>query len=398
MTASSMASVVFRSGRRIRIAHIQLLPLISGVQTVTLEELKRLDHDRFDPYIICQQPGPLSEAAELEGIQCLFVPELQRSISPRQDWHALWRLRGLFREYAFDIVHTHSSKTGVLGRIAACLTGVPAVVHTVHGYAFPAARNGYEKALFVSMEWIGARCCTAMIVLKESDRIIGRRWLHVPARKLHLLPNGVNTDTYRPVDQAQRREIRHKRLGIGDETTAIGMVGRLWRQKNPACFVDAAANILKMRSDVHFFLLGDGELCEGLDERIRAYGIDSHVHILGWRKDVPNLLASLDIFVLPSRWEGLSLALLEALSSGLAVVASDIPGNRDVIVHEVNGLLFRDGDSEDLTENLLRFLQEPDLKARLALRGQADVLAHYRIEDRVVLTTNLYYWLLSGSR
>src|SRR5664279_1002362 len=102
MTTDSTISEDFRSGRRIRIAHLQLLPLITGVQTVTLEELKRLDRNRFDPYIICQQPGPLSEAAELEGIQCLFVPELQRSISPRQDWHALWRLRTLFREYAFD--------------------------------------------------------------------------------------------------------------------------------------------------------------------------------------------------------------------------------------------------------------------------------------------------------
>lgn len=414
MTASSMSSAVPRSGRRrIRIAHLQLLPLISGVQTVTLEELKRLDRDRFDSYIICQQPGPLSEAAEREGITCLFVPELQRSISPRQDWRAFWRLRALFQEYAFDIVHTHSSKTGVLGRIAARLAGVPVVVHTVHGYGFPLARNRFEKGLFIAMEWTAARCCDAMIVLKESDRLVGRRWLNVPAKKLHLLPNGVNTDTYRPIDQAQRREIRHQRLGIGDDTMVIGMVGRLWRQKNPACFVDAAAIVLERRSvvdpislveaaakvlerksDVRFVILGDGELREVLEESIRRYGIASHLHILGWRTDVPDLLAGLDIFVLPSRWEGLSLALLEALSSGLAVVASDIPGNSAVIVHEVNGLLFRDGDSDDLTGNLLRLLQEPDLRAQLALRGRADVLAHYRIENRIVHITDLYHRLL----
>lgn len=396
MIANSPSSKIIQGDRRIRIAHLQLLPLVTGVQTVTLEELRRLDRDRFDPYIICQKPGPLSEVAEREGIQCLFVPELQRSISPRQDWLALWKLRALFRKHAFDIVHTHSSKTGVLGRIAARLAGVPVIVHTVHGYAFPAARNLFEKLLFISMEWIGARCCSAMIVLKESDWQIGCSYLHMSAHKLHLLPNGIDTDTYRPVGQTQRREIRHKCLDIGDGTMAIAMVGRLWRQKNPACFIDAAAKVLERRSDVRFFLLGDGELRESLDERIRAYGIASHVHILGWRKDIPNLLAGLDIFVLPSRWEGLSLALLEALSSGLAVAASDIPGNRDLVAHEVNGLLFRDGDSEDLTVKLLCLLQDEDLRKRLGLRGRSDVLADHRIENRVMRVSNLYNRLLAG--
>jgi glycosyltransferase involved in cell wall biosynthesis len=400
MTAVSTISEIsenFRGGGRIRIAHLQLLPLVTGVQTVTLEEFRRLDRLRFDPYIICQQPGPLTEAAEREGIPCLFVPELQRSISPRQDWLALWRLHALFQEYAFDIVHTHSSKTGVLGRIAAYLADVPAVVHTVHGYAFPSARNALEKALFIAMEWISARCCGAMIVLKEHDRQIGRRYLHVPARRLHLLANGVDTDVYRPADQMQRRRIRRTRLGIGDETTAIGMVGRLWQQKNPTCFVNAAAEVLRKRSDIQFFLLGDGELRETLDEQIRAYDIASHVHILGWVEDIPELLPSLDIFVLPSRWEGLSLALLEALSSGVAAVVSDIPGNSDIIAHEVNGLLFRDADADDLAEKLLRLVQEPGLRERLALRGRADVIANYRLEDRLLRVTDLYHRLLFGN-
>jgi glycosyltransferase involved in cell wall biosynthesis len=399
MTAVSTVSEIsddFRGDGRIRIAHLQLLPLITGVQTVTMEEFKRLDRKRFNPYLICQQPGPLSEAGEREGIQCLFVPELRRSISPRQDWLALWRLRALFREHEFDIVHTHSSKTGVLGRIAAYLAGVPAVVHTVHGYACPAARNGLEKALFVIMEWIGARCCGAMIVLKEHDRQIGRRYLHVPSQRLHLLANGVDTDLYRPAGQAQRRRIRRARLGIDDETTAIGMVGRLWQQKNPACFVDAAAEVLEKRRDVRFFLLGDGELRETLEQRIRRYGIASHVRILGWANDIPDLLPGLDVFVLPSRWEGLSLALLEALSSGVAAVVSDIPGNRDIITHEVNGLLFDDGDSGDLAEKLLRLVQESRLRERLALRGRVDVVAHYRLEDRMARVTELYQRLLSG--
>lgn len=396
MNMPGMCSHGFRGDSRIRIAHLQLLPLITGVQTVTLEELKRLDRAQFDPYIICKQPGPLSLAAEREGIPCLFVSELERSVSLRQDWRALWKLTTLFRDYAFDIVHTHSSKTGVLGRIAARLAGVPTVVHTVHGYAFPAARNLLEKTFFVLAEWVGARCCSAMIVLKEQDRKIGRRYLHVPNRKLHLLTNGIDTDVYRPPGDEKRREVRCTQLAVDDQIIAVGMVGRLSQQKNPICFIEAANSVLKTRTDIRFFVIGDGELRQMVEEKVRTHGLDDYVRVLGWREDIPDLLAALDIFVLPSYWEGLSLALIEALSTGVAVITSDIPGNRDVVTHETNGLLFRNADSDDLARNVLRLASDPELRTKLAGQGRCDVLANHRLEQRVARMIDLYHRLTTG--
>ncbi len=390
--------MVATKGRRkgkVRIAHLQLLPLLTGVQRVTLEELRRLDRGRFEPFLICQRPGPLSEAAEREGISCLFVEELVREISPPRDWRALRRLRDLFRRNAFDVIHTHSSKPGILGRIAGRQAGVPVIVHTVHGYAFPAARSLAERLLYLGLEWLGARCCDAMILLKVGDLDLARRHLRVPGHKVHLVPNGIDTDLYRPREGMERSALRRRLLGVDDGSIAVGMVGRLWRQKNPACLIRAAARVLAERRDVRFFLAGDGELRGELQGMIRAQGMDERVSLLGWRDDIPELLASLDIFVLPSRWEGLPLAILEAQSAGLPVIASDIPGNRDAVVEDGDGLLFPDDGSVELSRCILNLCADRERMRRMGRAGRGKVAARYRIEDRVKRMQDLYAGLLS---
>ena len=383
------------AGRRIRIAHLQLLPLLTGVQRVTLDKLQGLDRARFEPFIVCQQPGPLSVAAEQAGITCLFVPDLVREISPRHDWRALWRLRALFRAHAFDVVHTHSSKTGILGRLAGRLAGVPLVVHTVHGYAFPAARHRAERLFYLALEWLGARLCDKMIVLKEDDRVLARQRLGMPDQRLFLLPNGVDTERFRPRPPDERRRLRETHLDIGADTIAVGMVGRLWRQKNPDCFVTAAAQVVRNTgADVRFFLLGDGELRESLEQRIAELGLGDRVRILGWREDVPEVLPALDLFVLPSRWEGLSLAILEALSCGLPVVVSDIPGNRDLVEIERDGLTFPDDDAQALAAALLRLSSDEMLRLEFGRAGREKILRDYRLERRIEQIRDVYLRLL----
>lgn len=379
------------SRQRIRIAHLQLLPLVTGVQRVSLDELIGLDRACFEPYLICQQAGPLSEAAARENIPCLFVPDLVREISPHHDWRALWRLRALFRTHAFDVIHTHSSKTGILGRLAGRLAGVPLVVHTVHGYAFPAARQRRERLFYLALEWYGARWCDAMIVLKEEDRNLAQQRLGVPADRLILLPNGVDTERFRPRPATERHRLRETLLNLSADTVAIGMVGRLWRQKNPACFVEAAARVVRdTRAQVRFFLIGDGELRASLEQHIAALCLGEQIRILGWREDMPELLPALDIFALPSRWEGLSLAILEALACGLPVVVSDIPGNRDLVEVDRDGLVFPDDDAAALAAALTRLVSDAESRRAFGRAGRVKVLRDYRLEQRIQYLRDFY--------
>lgn len=376
---------------KIKIAHVQLLPLLTGVQRVSLDELIRLDHRRYDRWIICQKPGPLTEAAEREGIRCLYIPELVREISLPKDSKALMTLTRLFYQHQFDVVHTHSSKTGVLGRVAGKLARVPVVMHSVHGFAFPAAQSKLEYNIFLAMEWVGARCSDAMVFLNDTDQSIARTQLQAREDMLHLLPNGVDTLKFRPLPTGWRGMLRRTLLAIDHDTPCVVMLGRLWRQKNPECFVEAAIQLLDRGYQARFFMVGDGEYRETLLARIEEAGHSDSITLLGWRDDVARLLSCMDIFVLPSRWEGMSLAILEAQSIGLPVVASDIPGNRDLVNNGVDGLLCNSEDPDSLAEKLQRLLDDETLRRAYGEAGRHKVMTSYRIEHRVNQMSDVYH-------
>lgn len=389
-----MAAEDMAGSRRARIVHLQLLPLMSGVQRVSLDELARLDRSRFEPFVICKETGPFTQALERAGIPYHCVPELVREISPWHDWRALRRLTQLFRAERFDIVHTHSSKTGILGRMAGRMAGVPVVMHTVHGYAFPAARNAFQSGLYLTMEWLGARITDALVLLKQDDVDVARRRLHAPRKRLHLVPNGVDVECYAPRAEDERSRIRQQLLGMADDCVAIGMVGRLWEQKNPDCFVRAAIRLLQGGHNARFFLIGDGELAASLEVRIREAGHSDRIRILGWRDDVGELLAGLDVFVLPSRWEGLPLAILEAMAAGLPAVVSDIPGNRDLVRAEADGHVFRPDDDADLAARLERLIEDAVLRRQMGTSARDKVLRNFGLAERVKKMESLYAQLL----
>ncbi|MBN2023867.1 MAG: glycosyltransferase family 4 protein [Pirellulales bacterium] len=382
------------TAERIRIAHLQLLPLLCGCQNVSLDILRSLDRARYEPFLICQSPGPLTEAAQAEGIECLFADRLVRPIAPHRDFMALLQLVRLMRKHRFDIVHTHSSKTGVLGRIAAKLAGVRTVMHTVHGFAFPAATSLLSKALYFALEWLGGRFCDTMICLKQSDLDFARRWLRIAPKRLQLIPNGIATGRFRPISADAREAIRRDVFGVSQSTPAVGMVGRLCRQKNPQCFVEAADLVLGQGTKAKFFLIGDGELREELEADIRRRGRSADIAILGWRDDVPQLVASLDLFLLTSRWEGLSLALLEALACGTPVIASDIPGNREVVLQGVDGLLGPTEDPVGFAEQMQKLLLHRGLRREYGKAGRHKVVHDYRLDARVARVEGLYSHLV----
>lgn len=380
------------------VAHLQLLPLLSGVQRVTLDELEKLDASH-KCWLICQNFGPLTDAAKLSGSEVVTVSSLRREINLVQDLKAFWHLWRCFRIQHFDVVHTHSSKTGVLGRFAARLANVPCIVHTVHGFAFPAAKTRLQRRVFHIMEWLGARCSHKVICLHEEDARICRDELGLPPEKIIILPNGVDIEKFQPpretVNQAELRDI----LGLPESRKIILMVGRLWEQKNPKCLIDAYRRLWdKGDPGADLVLVGDGELLPVLAETVRQVGLDKHVHFLGWRTDTPALMQASDIFVLPSRWEGMPLAILEAMSSGLPIVVTDIPGNRHLVEDNIHGLLFPNEDDEALCESLHRLLEAPELCLHLGRLGREKVVTEHNIHHRVEAVSAAYHAILGSDK
>ena len=387
-----------QKNRKLVVAHLQLLPLMSGVQKVSLDEMALISRDTFDPVLICKMPGDFTDAVAALGIPCHFVKEMERSIKPWADLKAVYQLYKVFRKIRPDVVHTHSSKTGVLGRIAAKLAGVPAVIHTVHGFPFDSAANVVQRSFYVGLEWISARFCDAMVLLKEADLEFSRRTLSVPREKLHLIPNGVAMNDFEPMPVQLKHVRKTELLDSSSKEICIAMTGRLWEQKNPECFVEAAIEVLKTGvTNARFFLIGDGPLRGILQDMIDRSGYVEHITILGWRSDVPVLLQVTDVFVLPSRWEGLSLAILEAMASGLPVVASDIPGNTDLVQDGVTGYQFKGEVAASLAEKLLLLINDSGKRVAMGIAGRMSVNAHYRIENRVKTMEQLYLKLLPAA-
>ncbi|QWN35851.1 glycosyltransferase family 4 protein [Cobetia sp. 4B] len=380
----------------LHITHLQLLPLLSGVQRVSLDELERLD-SQTRKVLVCQSRGPLTEGAEASGAAVIVAPDLVREINPIRDMKALWYLWKCFRREKFDVVHTHSSKTGVIGRLAARWAGVPCIVHTVHGFAFPAATSTLQRKIFHAMEWIGARCSHRVVCLHEDDARICRDELGLSDERIEIMANGIDLQKFHPLSPEANRDALREGAGLPADRKLVMMVGRLWEQKNPACLVEAYCQLWESGDPgADLVLVGDGALKESLEARVKLAGLESHVHFLGWRTDTPELLRLCDVFVLPSRWEGMPLAILEAMGCGLPVIVSDIPGNRHLVRDAENGLLFPVENAGSLASALVELLENASLRIRLGAAGRAKVEAEHDIQQRVRNMEALYRDVLSA--
>lgn len=381
----------FFMSNRIKIVHIQLLPLMSGVQKVSLDELMHLDRLRYEPIVICKKEGEFTENLKKIGVRVHLIPELEREISPIRDIKALLALRNFLVKERPDIVHSHSSKTGILGRVAAYISGVPLIVHTVHGFSFPGESRMLIRVIFKFLERMVGKITDQLIVLNKEDATIARDALKVPLDRLVLLPNGVDIATYAPVNQSERNALRLGMFGVnGAEHVLIGMVGRLWYQKNPHCFVRAAVQVLNRTKNASFFLIGDGEFRDDLEKIITESGHGGMIRILGWRSDISEILKAIDIVVLPSRWEGMPLAILEAMSTAVPVVASDIPGNNHLISDGVDGLLFPSNDSDALATAMLELIDNVDKRSCFSVQARQKILHGFTLEERIKKLTLIY--------
>jgi len=364
----------------IKVLHVQLLPLLSGVQRVSLNEIIEVDKDYpmlCEFSLVCSSEGPLTAEMNKNNVDVFTIPELKRAISPWNDIKALFKLYKLIKNSKFDVVHTHSSKTGLLGRIAAKLAGTPIVVHTVHGFSFPSAKNIISKLTFYLMEWFAKFFTSHLIVLNKTDFDISVDQLRYCKKKVHIIPNGVNITKFQPSEKKQ-------------DTFRVVMLGRLWEQKNPMCLVRAAALLVTKYPNIEIDFIGDGELRNEIDCFLEDNSLMDNVKVLGWSDNVECLLGNYDLFVLPSLWEGMPLAILEAQACGLPTIVSDIPGNSDLVMDGLNGFLFEKNNHIALSNLIEKVYLDPVLCKKLSLYSREHVSDNYSCDIRNNKVINLY--------
>ncbi len=380
--------------RRIRIVHLQLLPILSGVQRVSLDEFSSLDQRVFEPHLICQSRGPFPDAAAKLGVKCHFAHKLERNVNLRKDYAGYRQVLHLLRKIQPDIVHTHSSKTGLLGRFAARAARVQAVVHSVHGFAFPSTKNWWKRRIFQSCEFISGRMCDAIVCLNRSDEEIASGLLRVPREKVFRIPNGIRLHEFQPVKSPQRRSRLKRELLDLDDRPLIMKIGRLWDQKNPELFVRSAVELIRSGIQANFVLVGDGPLKERLSDIVEQSGVSDRLHLLGWRSDVAQILPLADMLVLSSSWEGMPLVILEANACAVPAVATDIPGSRDCIMDAKTGLLARADDRDDLSAKIKYLIDNPSVLNEMSRQCYDYVHAFHDLSTRNESVSKLYALIL----
>ncbi len=333
------------------------------------------------------------DVAFVEEIRQLGVPvhdvPMRRAIG-LTDAYALRELWAVVRRGRYDLIHTHSSKAGFLGRLTARLNGVP-VVHTPNGLYY-LGQHGFKRRFYCTLEQLAGLLTTEMIAVSEGEReVIARDRLVKPVR-LCLIENGVDAQQIRQqADSVEGRQLRET-LQFNGRRPIIGAAGRLVPQKDPLTFVQAAARLKDVLPEAIFVWCGDGEL-RAETERLAAQ-LNVPLIVPGHQENSAAIMRAFDVFVLPSIYEGLPFALLEAMALGLPIVATDILGVRDVLGHDAAGWLTMPQDAEALAAKIASAWAQPEEAQRRARAARQLVETHFSVEHMVQGHLALYEQLL----
>ncbi len=327
-----------------------------------------------------RQPAFREELDRLRGagVGVVELP-MVRAVRPLLDWRHGRRIRSRIRELRPEVVHTHSSKAGVLGRRAALAEGVPAVVHTPHTFSFlfQAEFGALKRRLFRAIEARLARRTGAVIAVSATEGETFRRSGVVPPERIRVVPNGIDPAPWEAASPAERRA-----LGVPEGVPVALVAGLLHVAKGQDLALRALARCA--RADLHLLIAGEGGMRAELEQLARSLGIADRAHFLGFRRDVPSLMAAADFLLLPSRWEGMPYVVMEAMAAGRAVLASRVDGAVDLVRDGESGLLVGVDSVEELGAALDRMAgMDERERARMGAAGRARLRGSFTATEMV---------------
>jgi glycosyltransferase involved in cell wall biosynthesis len=377
---------------RTKVLHLITRLAIGGAQDNTLLTVENHNRDLYTVHLAAHPSDSWLHRAEVAADTFHPIPNLIRSINPIKDLQALVDIINLLRREQFDVVHTHSSKAGILGRIAARIVGVPVVVHTIHGFAFHDFMSPWKRRFYIILERGLRPLADFYITVCELNRTQAIDLNLIHPQNSQTVYSGISfTKLERPVDIKTTR----LELNIPDGWQTIIMVGRLDEQKAPYYLIDAFAKVVQECPEILLFLVGEGELQSRLEAQTHTLGIENQVKFLGSREDVPEILKVADIFALSSLWEGLGRAMTEAMLVGKPVVVPNIYGIPEIVKHEETGLLFPAKDVNQLASHLIDLLRHPQKREYLGHNGKKLTQKLFNANKMVEDIEQIYDKLLS---
>ena len=351
-----------------------------------------LNHGEFASTLVAgttaPREGDMLDLARSHAVEPVVLPQLGREISPLDDLVALARMVQLIRKIRPDIVHTHMAKAGSVGRLAGHLCGVPLIVHTYHGHVFHGYFNSTKTRVFLTIERALGLLTDRIITVGDGQRQEIARYGIAPLNKLEPIRLGLELGQFLHAEQS--RGAFRQALQVSASTPMVGIVARLVPIKAHEVFFAAAQRVLQEMPTARFLVIGDGERRLDLEALVDQLGLSGNVDFLGWRRDMGNVYADLDVVALTSLNEGSPVALIEALAAARPVISTAVGGVPEVVVDGVTGLTVGANDAAALADGILRLLRDRELGTRLGEAGRRHVYPRYESSRLVDDMRNLY--------
>lgn len=377
----------------VRILHIHTLPVISGSGINTFLTMRGMKGNRYEPVLACAPGGALIDLVQRHGMEVKTFPSLVQPLHPLKDFQAILDLTGHLMTKRYQVVHTHNSKAGFIGRLAAKLARVPVIVHTVHGFAFHGQEPPWRRSLFRSLERLASHWCDQMIFISQPlidwavSEGIGC------TGKMATIYSGIEMERFHPVSVQEKHRLRAK-WGLHEGDAVIGMVSKLWEGKGHAFLLRAFKEIKEEKPQAKLVIVGEGYLMESLKTLASRMELSEAVIFTGFLEDVPQIIATFDLAVLPSYFEGMGRVLLEAMAMEKPVVGTRVGGIPDLIEEGLNGYLVSPGNEKELAGAVLKILNDQDLALKMGQAGRKKMTERFSAESMVRSIEEVYIELL----
>ena len=373
----------------INILHIHTLPIISGSGINTYLTMKGMDRKILNPELACAPRGRLIDLVQDSHIKVWTFNHLVQPLRPFKDLLAVLDLAFFLKKRKYDIVHTHNSKAGFIGRLAARLTGVPVIIHTVHGFSFHSEESFWRQLLFRNLEKLASHWCDKMIFISQpliewalEERITVKD-------KIVKIYSGIDLDQFHPVTGEEKNRIKEE-WNIGQDDAVIGIVSKLWEGKGHRILIEAFKKINEEIKKVKLIIVGEGYLFDDLHRFVDRLGLKDSIIFTGFQLDVSKIISIFDVAVLPSFFEGMGRVLLEAMAMEKPVVASRVGGIPDLVEDNKNGYLTHPGDVNELFDALKKILNDKRLATNMGKEGRKRISDQFSAEMMVKSIKNLY--------
>lgn len=383
-----------------------------GGPTYNAAYLTKYLGDEFETLLIGGEKYEEEESSEFIlqqlGIKPLIIPEMQRSINRRNDTIAYRKIKKIIKEFEPDIVHTHASKAGTLGRLAAKKMNVPVIVHTFHGHVFHSYFGKTKTTFYKNIERYLARRSNKIIAISDIQKNeLANQYNICDRQKITVIPLGFDLKRFQENTEEKRKSFREKYL-LQDDEIAIGIIGRLVPVKNHELFINVIKQLRKETSKkIRAFIIGDGEQKDQLIQQVKRINLDyvewnnnqmpATITFTSWIKEIDWANAGLDIITLTSFNEGTPVSLIEAQASNKPIVTTNVGGVENIILKNETAIVVDTNNENEFTNALLKLVEDDDMRKKMAHKGWQFVQHKYGYQRLVEDMRNLYFSLLNNN-